>query len=76
MLMYVVVWQMLRGMPWFASTKGTRSLAAAAMKDGSDFGTAEVITALQAAHMLVWMHEITQGASHASSREVSGIKLE
>ncbi len=50
-------------MSWFVDARGTRAMAASAMSADADssFGTSEVQTALQAAHKLVWEHEVKHG---------------
>ncbi|BDA46228.1 hypothetical protein COCOBI_08-3200 [Coccomyxa sp. Obi] len=53
----------LQSMSWFVDARGTRAMAASAMSADADssFGAAEVHTALQAAHKLVWEHEVKHG---------------
>ena len=53
--------QVLQSLPWFSDTRATCTMAASAMSGEGSFGTAEVHTALQAAHKLVWDHELQHG---------------
>lgn len=55
-------------MSWFVDARGTRAMAGSAMSADADssFGTAEVHTTLQAAHKLVWEHEVKHGAQRPS----------
>ncbi|KAK9906748.1 hypothetical protein WJX75_007312 [Coccomyxa subellipsoidea] len=53
--------KVLQSLPWFLDTRATCTMAASAMSGEGSFGTAEVHTALQAAHKLVWDHELQHG---------------
>ncbi len=54
--------QVLQSLPWFSDTRARRDMAASAMSGEGSFGAVEVHTALQAAHKLVWDHELMHGA--------------
>ena len=53
--------QELDKLPWFGSMKGVASLVADAMKEDGTHSLSDVAVALQAAHLLVWQHEVEHG---------------
>ena len=53
--------QELDKLAWFGSTKGVASLVADAMKEDGAHTLSDVAVALQAAHLLVWQHEVEHG---------------
>ena len=55
--------QELDSLAWFGSLKGVASLLADAMKEDGAYTLVEVGTALQAAHLLVWQHEVEHGGA-------------
>ena len=53
--------QELTKLAWFGSAKGVAGLVADAMKADGAHSLSDVAVALQAAHLLVWQHEVEQG---------------
>ena len=53
--------QELDKLAWFGSSKGVASLVADAMKEDGAHSLSDVAVALQAAHLLVWQHEVEHG---------------
>ena len=62
--------QELDSLAWLGSVKGISSLIADAMEEDPPYTLSDVAAALQAAHHLVWQHEIEHGeGSHQQCLE-------
>ncbi len=68
--------QELDKLAWFGSTKGVASLVADAMKEDGAHSLSDVAVALQAAHLLVWQHEVEHGEAGFLMCTQSGVVIE